>query len=81
MLHDVPADERQALINALASRLTRDGRIAIREPTREKHGIPELEIRDLMSTAGLHRISAQHSRNLFMGDLYDGVFGRHKRRT
>lgn len=65
MLHDVPADER----------------IAIREPTREKHGTPELEIRDLMSTTGLHRISAKHSRNLFMGALYDGVFGRQKRRT
>ena len=76
MLHDVPAEARQPLVTALARTLTPAGRVAIREPIGSRHSLSESEIHELMGAAGLVELSSKHSKNLFMGKLYQGVFGR-----
>ena len=76
MLHDVPAEKRQPFITTLTGKLTPTGRVAIREPISARHSLPEPELRSLLTTAGLHETSAGHSRNVFMGEMYEGVYGR-----
>jgi ubiquinone/menaquinone biosynthesis C-methylase UbiE len=53
MLHDLDKAIRQETINALAKVLKDGGRLIIREPTRESHGMSPDEIRTLMGNAGL----------------------------
>ena len=76
MLHDVPAEARQPLVSALARTLTPAGRVVIRAPIGSRHSFSESEIHELMGVAGLHELSSNYSKNLFMGKLYQGVFRR-----
>jgi len=68
-----PAAEK---VDILARKLRPHGRLFIRKPTREQHGTPALEIRALMSTAGLHERESRMSRSLIMGEVFDGVFDK-----
>ena len=76
VLHHVEEDQRQEKVDILARKLRPHGRLFIREPTREQHGTPAVEIRALMSTAGLHERESRMSRSLIMGEVFDGVFDK-----
>ena len=76
VLHHVEKDQRQEKVDILARKLKPHGRLFIREPTREQHGTPAVEIRALMSTAGLHERESRMSRSLIMGEVFDGVFDK-----
>jgi ubiquinone/menaquinone biosynthesis C-methylase UbiE len=76
VLHHVDKDQRQARVDILARKLKPHGRLFLREPTREQHGTPVVEIRDLMSTAGLHEHESRMSKSLLMGEVFDGVFDK-----
>ncbi len=76
MLHDVPEENRQGLVSALSAKLKPGGRLAIREPIGRRHSLPEPQLKDLLSAAGLTETSAQHTKNFFMGELYEGVWER-----
>ncbi|MGZ4861867.1 MAG: class I SAM-dependent methyltransferase [Halobacteriota archaeon] len=76
VLHHVEEDQRQQKVDILARKLRPHGRLFIREPTREQHGTPAVEIRALMSTAGLHERESRMSRSLIMGEVFDGVFDK-----
>ena len=76
VLHHVKEDQRQEKVDILARKLRPHGRLFIRKPTREQHGTPALEIRALMSTAGLHERESRMSRSLIMGEVFDGVFDK-----
>ena len=76
VLHHVEKDQRQERVDILARKLRPHGRLFIREPTREQHGTPAVEIRALMSTAGLHERESGMSRSLLMGEVFDGVFDK-----
>ncbi|HMK45745.1 MAG TPA: class I SAM-dependent methyltransferase [Methanocella sp.] len=58
MLHDIPASQRSEKIGILVSKLKRGGRVYLREPTREKHGMPAEEIRAILGRHGLKEISS-----------------------
>ncbi len=73
-LHDVEPEARAPTLQALASALKADGRLFIREPTRESHGIQPEEIRRLMGEAGLHELRGQSARSLARGPIYTGTF-------
>ena len=76
VLHHVKEDQRQEKVDILTRKLRPHGRLFIRKPTREQHGTPALEIRALMSTAGLHERESRMSRSLIMGEVFDGVFDK-----
>ena len=57
VLHDIPAKERKEIVKSLASKLKPTGFIHLREPTKERHGMPVDEIRSLMKKAGLKESS------------------------
>ncbi len=74
MLHDVPEENRHDLVSALAAKLKPSGRLAIREPIGRRHSLPEPELKELLSAAGLTEIGAKHTKNIWMGELYEGVW-------
>lgn len=76
MLHDVDPDERPAAVKNLALRLKTGAKLFIREPTRPKHGMSILEIRSLMSGAGLSELEYSQTKKLLLGPMYSGVFAR-----
>ena len=76
MLHDVPQGDRPAIVQSLADRLAEGGRLHIKEPTGENHGIPAEEIHELMTTAGLRKLSEERSSSTFVGSLYYAVYER-----
>ena len=58
VLHDIPTNERAEIVKSLASKLKPTGFIQLREPTKERHGMPVGEIRTLMTKAGLKESSS-----------------------
>lgn len=48
-----PPKKDQKIIKSLASKLKPTGFVQLREPTKERHGMPVDEIRSLMKKAGL----------------------------
>lgn len=75
VLHDIPSVERQSIIDALATALAGNGRLHIKEPTRESHGMSVEEIHDLCACAGLRELRREYSSSIFTGPLYYGVYG------
>lgn len=53
VLHDVPIGERKNIIYKLSNLLKKGGKIVIKEPTKENHGMKGFEIKELMNQASL----------------------------
>jgi ubiquinone/menaquinone biosynthesis C-methylase UbiE len=65
VLHDIPTNERAEIVKSLASKLKPTGFIKLREPTKERHGMPVGEIRSLMKKAGLKESSSNAGKKEF----------------
>ncbi len=74
VLHEVEPEKRQKTIDALSRNLKSTGTLFIREPTKESHGTPAAEIRQLMHNAGLTESEFTESRSLLLPPMYAGVF-------
>jgi len=74
MLHDIDRELRQDIVSALSRTLKSTGKLFIREPTKEKHGMPPDEIRELMRNSGLRQIRFSEEKLAFVGPTYSGVF-------
>lgn len=74
MLHDIDKELRQDIVSALSRTLKSTGKLFIREPTKEKHGMPPDEIRELMRNSGLREIRFSEEKLAFVGPTYSGVF-------
>lgn len=59
MLHDIPGPQRAEKVNILVRKLRRGGKLYVREPTRENHGMPAGEVRAILTGAGLGEISSE----------------------
>jgi len=67
VLHDIAPEERQSITDRLAKLLNKDGKIFIREPIKESHGMPVQEIRALLSGAGLKELEHKESKSEYTG--------------
>jgi len=76
MLHDIEKSERNEVVRALAEKMKPGAKLFIREPTKEDHGMPPREIRDLMAENRLEEIEANTTKVLMMGDIYTGIFSK-----
>jgi 2-polyprenyl-3-methyl-5-hydroxy-6-metoxy-1,4-benzoquinol methylase len=74
MLHDIPQQGRPEIIKALAQKMKAGATLIIREPTKERHGMPPEEIQELMSTNGLEETTSAVTKRFFMGTLYTGFY-------
>ena len=71
VLHEVPANERPAVVEALARKLRPGGRLVLREPQGE--GLTSDKMRRLASAAGLD-VRTLEARKLAFGAVYDASF-------
>ena len=78
VLHDIVKEKRRKAIEILSKSLIKEkGRICIREPTRESHGIPPNEIRNLMLKVGFsEKMSRERYYFSLKGKVYEGIFHR-----
>lgn len=73
-LHDIPREDRAPIVQALAGKLRPGGRLFIKEPTKEPHGMPAREIWDLMEAAGLECTARVETRTILLGPIAEGEF-------
>jgi ubiquinone/menaquinone biosynthesis C-methylase UbiE len=76
MLHDVDASDRETVMAALARLLRSGGRLFLREPVKESHGMSVSGIRRLTSAVGLQEVACERGKNLFAGPYFAGVYVR-----
>jgi ubiquinone/menaquinone biosynthesis C-methylase UbiE len=74
VLHDIDQHDRQETINTLARILVDGGRIYLREPTKESHGMSPAEIRELIAEAKLQEIRSQETRSRIAGPMFEAVY-------
>jgi ubiquinone/menaquinone biosynthesis C-methylase UbiE len=67
VIHDIAPDERQNIINALASKLKSGGSLYIWEPIKISHGMPVREIRELPLGSGLKELSYEKTKSSYKG--------------
>lgn len=69
VLHEIPESQRADVAGALASNLKEGGRICVREPTKDSHGMPPEEIVDLMRSAGLFEGFTESKGSVFSAEF------------
>lgn len=74
MLHDIPKEERQPIINELSKIIKVGGQLHIREPINENHGMPAEEIQSLMTNCGLKKTEFHFEKRAFAGHMYSAAF-------
>jgi ubiquinone/menaquinone biosynthesis C-methylase UbiE len=74
VLHDVGKKHRGKIVDAMTKRLKKGGRIILREPIKEDHGIPESQIKELMKNAGMVEIKSKLIDNRWVGTVLAGFF-------
>ena len=67
VIHDITPEERQSIIYRLASLLNRSGKLLIREPIKESHGMPVSEILLLLTNSGLNEIKSDVTKSEYKG--------------
>jgi ubiquinone/menaquinone biosynthesis C-methylase UbiE len=67
VIHDIAPEERQRIMNELASKLKSGGALYIWEPTKVVHGMPFEEIRALPLSSGLQELSHEQTKSSYKG--------------
>jgi ubiquinone/menaquinone biosynthesis C-methylase UbiE len=67
VIHDISPDERQSIMDRLAKLTAVDGKLFIREPIKESHGMPVQEIRSLLLSSGLREVQFEAGKSEYKG--------------
>ena len=65
--HDIPPKDRQSIVDRLSKLLTLEGKIFLREPIKESHGIPIREIQSLLLNSGLTEVTSESGKSEYKG--------------
>ncbi len=76
VLHDIERGQRETTVDALFRKLKPGGHLFIREPTKESHGMPAREVRDLMKAAGLREDLSEEGKSILLGPMYAGRYSK-----
>jgi len=75
VLHDIASEKREKAAENLSKSIKDSGKICIREPTRQSHGIFSNELRNLMLKKGFsEKISNERYYFPLKGKIYEGIF-------
>jgi ubiquinone/menaquinone biosynthesis C-methylase UbiE len=67
VIHDIEPTQRQDVVIALCKKLKKGGRLFLREPIKQSHGMPVEEIRTLFSGGGLKEQNFKIERREYIG--------------
>ncbi|MCD1295088.1 hypothetical protein CUJ83_08765 [Methanocella sp. CWC-04] len=76
VLHEIDEGDRQDKVNVIVKKLNMGGRIVIKEPINEGHGMPAEDIVKIMKNAGLQEKGSWFGKSFLTGHTYHGVFER-----
>lgn len=74
VFHDIEPDLREEILKILVQKLKNGGKIYIREPIAENHGMPTHEIQRLMYNVGLREISLKINNMKLLGPITEAEF-------
>ena len=74
VLHDIDSNLREEIVKALSRKLKKGGKVYIREPLADNHGMLAAEIRELMIEAGLNEIDFKINNTRLVGKSTEAVF-------
>jgi len=74
MFHDIPEKDRIAILEKLSKVLSAGGKLYIREPIKEGHGISATEVRRLMKKIKLIEIKGQLEKCFIGGAMFSALF-------
>ena len=74
VLHDIAASDRPTTLGHVYELLKEDGRLFLREPTKESHGISPSEIRSLTGSAGFREERFRERKAMLFGSGFEGTF-------
>jgi ubiquinone/menaquinone biosynthesis C-methylase UbiE len=74
VLHDVPKEHREKIVQSMSKRLKKGGLIILRDPIGSSHGMLESEIKELMTNAGMVEVKSQYAEYKMMGTLLYATF-------
>lgn len=77
VIHDIPKVERENALNYLWQALRPGGKLVIREPLNEKHGIRTEELHNLLESCGFRRIKLTTEKIQFKGNIVEGFYEKH----
>lgn len=77
VIHDVDEYERQKVVDSLAAKVKKGGRMFVRDPElngRSGHGITGADLHKVMQNSGLKEQSFDRLKPFYMGPLNQGVY-------
>ena len=74
VLHDIDSNLREEIVRALSRKLKKGGKVYIREPLADNHGMPAAEIREIMIEAGLNETNFKINNTRLVGESTEAVF-------
>ena len=78
VLHHVEEPTRTENLRIISRKLKETGKVFVRDMIRVEHGIQPDEIRKSMIAAGLKELDFKMTKARFVGNMYEGVFGKKK---
>jgi ubiquinone/menaquinone biosynthesis C-methylase UbiE len=78
VIHDIPKKDRHEPLKYLHQALRPRGRIIIREPLNEKHGMQAEELHNLLVAAGFKRFSLTTNKIRFRGNVAEGIYEKYE---
>lgn len=76
VLHDVPKANRIKMINEMYSLLRPGGKVYLREPLKDSHGIPSEEVAKLFFDAGFYQMYQNESKIRIIGNVVTACYAK-----
>ncbi len=74
VLHDIDSNLREEIVRALSRKLKKGGKVYIREPIADNHGMPTAEISKLMQKVGLNEIYLKINKIRIIGWVTEAMY-------
>jgi ubiquinone/menaquinone biosynthesis C-methylase UbiE len=76
VLHDIEKKDREQLICEMYRLLKPGGKVFVREPLKESHGMPAAEINELFLDAGFYPVYEEDKKVRFRGEIFSACYAR-----
>jgi ubiquinone/menaquinone biosynthesis C-methylase UbiE len=76
VLHDILKENRAQLVEEMFRLLKPGGKVYLREPLKESHGMPSSEINELFMNAGFYPVYEGEKKVRFRGEIFSACYSR-----
>jgi ubiquinone/menaquinone biosynthesis C-methylase UbiE len=76
VLHDIPKESREVIVNEMFELLRPGGKVYIREPLRDERKISSLEIKTIFTEAGFYPLFHEENKMRFVGESITACYAK-----